>query len=198
MLRLRKPSPDTITRFLDEQRELDLTYPCVGATASDPPVGFVLDHTRVRLGEGEAVFAAAKSALESWQQFQLGWLSAWPANAALRKGEVVAVVARSIGLWWLNACRIVYVIDEELREKKFGFAYGTLPDHAGSGEERFLVEMDDEEIVWYDILAFSRPNRVLARIGYPFVRRVQKRFGQDSAEAMQQTVRSVVEMEAIA
>ena len=57
------------------------------------------------------------------------------------------------------------MIDEGLREKKFGFAYGTLPDHAGSGEERFLVEMDDEEIVWYDILAFSRPNRVLARIG---------------------------------
>ena len=76
MLRLRKPSPDTITRFLDEQRELDLTYPCVGATASDPPVGFVLDHTRVRLGEGEAVFAAAKSALESWQQFRIGWLGA--------------------------------------------------------------------------------------------------------------------------
>ena len=39
---------------------------------------------------------------------------------------------------------------------KFGFAYGTLPDHAGSGEERFLVEWDqDEGSVWYDIRVFS-------------------------------------------
>jgi len=46
----------------------------------------------------------------------------------------VAILARSIGLWWLNACRIVYVVD---KVDKFGFAYGTLPDHAGSGEERW-------------------------------------------------------------
>jgi uncharacterized protein (UPF0548 family) len=46
----------------------------------------------------------------------------------------------------------VYVIDEQ---KRFGFAYGTLPEHAGSGEERFLVEMDDEQTVWYDILAIA-------------------------------------------
>src|SRR5216683_698739 len=70
-----------------------------------------------------------------------------------RKGRVVAILARSIGLWWLNACRIVYVVD---KVDKFGFAYGTLPDHAGSGEERWLVEWDqDEGSVWYDIRAFS-------------------------------------------
>jgi hypothetical protein len=50
-----------------------------------------------------------------------------------RKGGGVAILARSIGLWWLNACRIVYVVD---KVDKFGFAYGTLPDHARSGEER--------------------------------------------------------------
>ena len=154
-----------------------------------------MDHTRVKLGAGEEVFAAAKAALESWQQFQIGWLDAWPATTPIRQGEVVAVVARSIGLWWLNACRIVYLIDEELEEKKFGFAYGTLPDHAGAGEERFLIEMDGDGSVWYDILAFSRPNHVLARIGYPYVRRVQKRFGQQSAAAMQQAVESALIIE---
>ena len=51
---------------------------------------------------------------------------------------MVAILARSIGLWWLNACRIVAVVDEDGPVKRFGFAYGTLPDHAGSGEERFL------------------------------------------------------------
>ncbi len=51
---------------------------------------------------------------------------------------------------------------------RFGFAYGTLPGHVESGEERFLVEWDrGDDAVWYDILAFSRPNHVLTRLGYP-------------------------------
>ena len=190
MLLLRKPTPDTISRFLDEQRELNYSYELVGATAAKPPADYVLDHTRIQLGSGDEVFTAAKLALENWQQFRLGWFGAWPANTPIRQGEVVAIVARSIGLWWLNACRIVYLIDEELEAKKFGFAYGTLPDHAGSGEERFLIEMDQDESVWYDILAFSRPQHPLARIGYPFVRRIQKRFGRQSAGVMQEIVAS--------
>ncbi len=193
---LRKPTPEAIQRFLNHQRELDFTYQGVGATASKPPPGYVVDQTRVNLGKGKEVFAAAKSALEGWQQFRLGWLEAWPANTPLREGEVVAILARSLGLWWLNACRIVYVIDEEIEQEKFGFAYGTLPDHAGSGEERFLIEMDENETVWYDILAFSRPQQLLSRLGYFYVRRVQKRFGQHSAAAMKSAVESALAIEA--
>ena len=77
--------------------------------------------------------------------------------------------------------------------QRFGFAYGTLPDHAGSGEERFLVEWDrKDDSVWYGILAFSRPRHLLARIGYPWVRRVQKRFGRESAAVMRRAVGAVV------
>ena len=68
------------------------------------------------------------------------------------------MIARRFGLWWLSACRIVYVVDEAEPISRFGFAYGTLPDHAGTGEERFLVEWDRQSgEVWYEILAFSRP-----------------------------------------
>jgi uncharacterized protein (UPF0548 family) len=144
-----------------------------------------VDHTRVRLGAGEATFLAAKTALEHWQQFRLGWLELVPADTPIREGEVVAVLARSVGLWWLNACRIVAMIDEDGPVRRFGFAYGTLPDHAARGEERFLVEWDRREGgVWFDILAFSRPRHWLARLGYPWVRRVQGRFGRESAAAM--------------
>jgi hypothetical protein len=86
------------------------------------------------------------------------------------------------------ACRIVYVVDEADR---FGFAYGTLPAHAETGEERFTVEWDEQDdAVWYDILAFSLPQQLLARLGYPFARRLQKRFARDSPAAM---LRAVVE-----
>jgi uncharacterized protein (UPF0548 family) len=98
----------------------------------------------------------------------------------------VAVVARSLGLWWLNACRVVYVMGEK---DKFGFAYGTQPGHAESGEERFLVEWDRADGgVWYDILAFSRPRHPLARLGYPWTRWVQRRFARDSGAAMVRAV----------
>ena len=192
MLFLRRPTAEAIRAFLGSQARLDLTYSAVGATATSPPVGYVVDHTRIRLGQGEAVFAAAKAALEHWQQFRLGWLEARPEDTPIREGQVVAILARSIGLWWLNACRIVAVVNDEGAVKRFGFAYGTLPDHAGSGEERFLIEWDrDDDSVWYDILAFSRPQHFLARLGYPVVRRTQKRFGRESAAAMCRAVRAV-------
>jgi uncharacterized protein (UPF0548 family) len=101
------------------------------------------------------------------------------------------VMGQAIGIWRLNACRIVYVVDEAGATSKFGFAYGTLPGHVESGEERFLVEWDrGDDAVWYDILAFSRPNHILPRLGYPFVRVLQKRFGRDSAASMFRAVRS--------
>jgi uncharacterized protein (UPF0548 family) len=189
MLSLRKPSAERLRDFLATQSKLDLTYPAVGATAVVPPAGYVVDHTRIKLGEGAGAFAAAKAALGRWEQFRLGWVEVWPAEAPIQAGQVVAVVARLFGLWWLNACRIVYVVSEQGPVQRYGFAYGTLPGHAESGEERFTVEWREADgAVWYDILAFSRPRQLLARLGYPFARRLQRRFARDSAAAMQRAV----------
>jgi uncharacterized protein (UPF0548 family) len=177
-------------RFIVAQANLPFTYEAVGATAETPPAGYVVDRTRVKLGEGEAVFHSASGALRRWEQFNLGWLQAWPSDTLIQKGEVVAVLGRAIGAWWLNACRIVYAVDETGPVSRFGFAYGTLPAHIESGEERFLIEWEQtDDSVWYDILAFSRPQRLSARLGYPVVRRLQRRFGRDSAAAIFRAVR---------
>jgi uncharacterized protein (UPF0548 family) len=189
MFSMRKPSGEQIQEFLAAQAKLDFSYAAVGATATQPPSGYVMDHTRIKLGDGERDFQAAKTALERWEEFRLGWLEALPSDTPIQVGQVVAVLARPLGLWWLNACRIVYIVEEDGRVCRFGFAYGTLPDHVGSGEERFLLEWDQAENgVWYDILAFSRPRHLLARFGYPYMRRVQKQFGPASAAAMVQAV----------
>ena len=188
MVSLRKPSTETVRAFLASQSGLAFSYPAVGATRATgvPPAGYAVDHTRVRLGEGEAVFAAARAALGRWEQFRLGWVEAWSPADSIEAGGLVAVAGRSTGVWWLNACRVVYVVDEPGPVTKFGFAYGTLPGHVEMGEERFLIEWDraDGDGVWFDILAFSRPRHVLARLGRPWVRRLQKRFGRESAAAM--------------
>jgi uncharacterized protein (UPF0548 family) len=189
MLSLQKPSPDTIRRFLTAQAASEFTYSAVGATAGQPPAGFVVAHTRIKLGEGEKIFQIGRAGLQRWEQFHLGWLEAWSPEMHIRPGEVMAVVARVIGLWWLNACRIVYVVDEVEPIQRFGFAYGTLPDHAASGEERFMVEWDQaDNSVWYDILSFSRARHILARLGYPIFRRKQMQFGRESAAAMLRVV----------
>ena len=83
-------------------------------------------------------------------------------------------------------------MEEDEPVARFGYGCGTLPGHLGTGEERFLVEWDREEGgVWYDLLAFSRPYHFLARLGYPYLRRMQKRFGRESAAAMRRAVRAV-------
>jgi uncharacterized protein (UPF0548 family) len=79
----------------------------------------------------------------------------------------------------------VYVVDSDDTIKRYGFAYGTLAEHAESGEERFTVEWNrHDDSVWYDILAFSRPNHWLVRLGYPYSRYLQKKFAADSKRAM--------------
>ncbi len=189
MMSPRKPSSESIRRFLTEQAKLPFSYSTVGATAGTPPLGYVVDRTRIKLGEGERVFHAAKAALQRWDHFRLGWVEAWPSNTPIQPGEVVAVMGRAFGMWWLNACRIIYVVDESGPHSKFGFAYGTLPGHVESGEERFVIEWNRaDNSVWYDIIAFSRPHHILTRLGYPFVRRLQKRFGRDSAASMLKAV----------
>jgi uncharacterized protein (UPF0548 family) len=189
MVSLRRPSTEIIRKFLASQSNLGFTYSAVGATGTVPPVGYDVDHTRIKLGKGEEVFTRAKAALRGWEQFRLGWMEAWSPNTTIETGDAVALVARQVGLWWLSASRIVYVVDEDSPIQRFGFAYGTLPDHPESGEERFLVERDRaSEEVWYDILAFSRPRLLLTRLGYPYMRRVQKRFAKASAAAMLKAV----------
>jgi uncharacterized protein (UPF0548 family) len=104
---------------------------------------------------------------------------------------VVAVQARTLGIWTLSAARVVYVLNEVEAVSTFGFAYGTLPDHVERGEERFLIEWDqDNDAVTYDILAFSQPRHPLVRIGSPLARSLQKRFARESLMRMRTAVTS--------
>lgn len=182
---VRKPSPQSLRAFLDAQARLDLSYLAVGATNATPPPGYRVNHTRVQLGTGAAAYQRACDALCQWRQLSLGWIEPWPADTPLQTGAAVALLARSLGLWWLNAFRIVYTIQEPAR---FGFGYGTLPAHVGCGEERFLVECDAAGAVWYDLRAFSRPRGLLPHLGTPWLRRTQRRFARDSAAAMLRAV----------
>ena len=182
MLRILRPGPELVREFVSTQRERPYTYEPVGCTKDErPPEGYAIDHNRQQLGSGAAAFARAVQAVRAWRMFPAPWTAIEPSDAPIETGTTVAVHVRILGLWWLNATRIVYTIDEP---RKLGFAYGTLPRHAEMGEERFFVEWLDDDTVWYDVLAYSRPRHILARLAYPLARRYQKRFARQSKASM--------------
>jgi uncharacterized protein (UPF0548 family) len=146
----------------------------------------------VQLGSGEASWLRATKAIRGWRMFSMPWVSLYWPSSPIQIGTVVAVSVRHIGFYSLNACRIVYTVEEESPIKRFGFAYGTLSQHAERGEERFTVEWNrEDDTVWYDILAFSRPSQMLARLGYPLPRLLQKKFAEGSKAAMLQSAPDV-------
>jgi len=181
----RQPSDETIRQFISTQHNLPFTYREVGATRSEAaPPGYSIDHNRIKLGDGEDVYLRAVAALRNWKQFDLGWVTIVPPNTPVEVGRTVAVQARTFGFWSLSAARIVYVIEDEAPVKRFGFAYGTLPNHMECGEERFTIERREDDSVWYDIYAFSHPQHPLVRLGYPVARKLQRRFVRDSLAVM--------------
>ncbi len=190
MFFLRQPSHDAIRRFISSQLELPFSYPEVGATAGELPAGYIVDRNRIRLGTGKEVYERAIAALRYWKQFNLGWVRMVPTETPIEVGAVVAILTRHFGFWSLNACRVVYLIDEDGPVKKFGFAYGTLSSHVERGEERFTIEWHKaDDTVFFDIFAFSRPNTLLVKLGFPLARMLQKRFARGSLLAMVAAVR---------
>jgi len=184
-----KPSEPQIRAILATQRARDFSYPDVGATRSELPSGYVTLRGRIDLGQGFPTFAQAVQALRQWKMFAVSGIQlCWP--VPIQPGEAVAVVIKHFGFWSINCCRIVYVLDEDGPIQRFGFAYGTLPEHAEKGEERFTVEWHrSSDLVYYEIVSFSRPGNIAVKMAYPLAHGLQNRFLHHSLAAVARAVR---------
>ncbi|MCC7020442.1 MAG: YndJ family transporter [Ardenticatenales bacterium] len=202
-IRLTSPPADDVRAWLIAQPDAPPPYPASGATRNAPtdgrpppgvPAGWNVDHRRVHIGDGEAVYAAAHAALLTFAPLDIGWV--WPVTTTPKPEPTTrgAMIVRAFGMVWVNAWRIVYVDDDVATAdggRRTAFAYGTMEAHAERGEERFMVEMLPDGSVWYDILAFSHPHHALARLGGPVTRWVQRRFGPASVGRMREVVDSI-------
>jgi len=85
MLTLRRPTGDQIGAFLAAQAVGPFSYAAVGGTrAGACPPRFNVDHNRIQLGSGEAVFVRAVAALQRWAMFDLEWVTlCWPSASRL-------------------------------------------------------------------------------------------------------------------
>lgn len=148
--------------------DLPLTYPEVGATAGPPPPGYTYLGYATQIGVGQKRFDDAANALMRWGMQTGAGLRIRPSSDVVTVGAVVMV---GIGFLWAP-CRVIYVIDEPTIK---GFAYGTLPGHPESGEERFVVRHDPvTAAVFAEVSSFSRPVTWWSRAAGPLLTLAQR------------------------
>lgn len=94
-------------------------------------------------------------------------------------------------------CVVAERLSDRLRDRRIRLhrSVRIRPRHAArTRRERrgcFSVEWHHEDdSVWYDIRAFSRPHQWPTRLARGFTRRLQRRFARDSLDCMQRAVRA--------
>ncbi|WP_312978412.1 DUF1990 domain-containing protein [Corynebacterium sp.] len=182
------------------QTERDLTYAqdMAGLSASihdidDHPViaerlrsgGFHhLSHSRV-IGHGAADRDRALTNLFSGRAHRVAgaplYRSGTPlsADTPLAPGDVVTVTPGRGLLTPLDSPCLV------LTAGPSSMIYGTLPGHVECGEEFFGVSLNEDGTVTATVSAFSRPGRLIARVGGALGRRIQARMASAYISGME-------------
>ena len=138
-----------------------LTYSPVGRTRTgERPPGFRYVFYRTYLGTGTDLQRRAGEAVVTFAMHR-----ATGARVTASAATAVPGVRLTVGAGPLRVpCEVVW---SSLHGDRIGFGYGTLPGHQASGEEAFFVERDERDRVWFTVLAYSRPARLLMRLGGP-------------------------------
>lgn len=153
---------------LSDLAALPLTYTEVGATAGPLPPGYHHLQKSAVIGRGRPRFEEAADEGMRWGMLRGASLRVEATTEVATVGSEVIVHLGPVRA----PCRVVYVVDEPDRR---GFAYGTLPGHAESGEERFVVRYDPAtDEVYADVTAFSRHGTWWSRLGSPLTSVIQR------------------------
>ena len=91
MFLTRRPSMQAIKQFLEDSRDLPLSYEPVGLVRSRTAAHRIDELTAV-IGHGTADFDRARTALGGWTQFDIGWVELFPPRAPVAVGTVVAIL----------------------------------------------------------------------------------------------------------
>ena len=150
---------------------MSLTYPEIGATAGELPDGYQHLHAARVVGSGRELFDRCAETVMTWGVQRGSGLLVVP-GSRVTVGAENRIGLRLGPLRTWAPCRVVYVVEEPERR---GFAYGTLTGHPECGEESFVVSIDEDGSVQFDVTAFSRPARWFARLGGPVTRLIQRR-----------------------
>ena len=160
-----------VKTVLESLADTDLTYPEQGATRGDLPDGYAHLSILAEIGEGQAAFDRAASALMHFDMHRRAGLRVEATGPAAAPG---VTVAQAVGLRLVQVvagCRVIYTVDEPARQ---GFGYGTLPGHPEIGEESFIVELTSTGQVRFALRSFSRPATAFGRATVPAGQAMQR------------------------
>ena len=160
----------------------DVTYPEVGATrdSRELPAGYRQARRTAPIGSGVSAFHRAAHGVMTWQMHRRCGMRV---NATSYRAAPGVEVTTSLGLGPLRLsmpCKVVWTVEEP---RRVGFGYGTLPGHPATGEEAFVVEIDDEGAVRFTVTAFSRPATWYAKLGGPLTVLAQDLAGRQYVSA---------------
>lgn len=153
---------------LSELAALPLTYRKVGDTAGALPPGYHRVRESAVIGHGRQRFDEAAHAVMRWGMLRGAGVRVEATTELAEVGSEVIVRLGPVRA----PCRVVYVVDEPNRR---GFAYGTLPGHAETGEELFAVRYDPTSAaVTAEVIAFSRHATWWSKVAGPLTGLVQR------------------------
>ncbi|XP_074274101.1 UPF0548 protein At2g17695 [Silene latifolia] len=191
-----RPSPENQKACLDKAGSFNYDGKYKGVTAGSvsslqkdqmlSDEGYLLNHARVLIGSGKGTYEKGKNALQNWGHFQMNWTFVEP-TTPIKSGAKFCVCVKEFLPWLMMPLQVVYVNENKSAAKvksSFSFGSGTLQGHLLAGEERFSVELDENNQVWYEILSISKPAHFLSFVGYPYVQLRQKHFAKESTNAV--------------
>jgi uncharacterized protein (UPF0548 family) len=185
MLLIYSQKQRSLQELVDRSGRASVTYVDVGGSLHGAhPADFRHDHDDRVLGQGEDVFEHAKQGLQSWGAHSSLGVRVFPRDTAVAPGSTVIVLVGA-PLSIAAPCRVVEVLDEP---RRWGFAYGTLPGHPEQGEESFVVTWADDDLVHFEIQAYSRPANRLVRLSGPIAQWIQRLGTSSYFTAMQKYV----------
>ncbi len=163
------------------------TYPDVGATRDDVlPSGYAQLQRTAVVGRGEAAFERAVAAVFAWRMQRGIGLRVRADGPPTEPGTNVVLTVGLPGLGYDIPCRVVWARTGGTEQ---GFGYGTLPGHPESGEECFVVRIDDAGTVTFTTRVFSRLASPLARLTAPVSRQVQRAAVEGYLRAIRRAAR---------
>ncbi|BDA46429.1 probable UPF0548 protein At2g17695 [Coccomyxa sp. Obi] len=204
-LSINRPDSPAVKKQVQEAERANANHKVQGITdfmSGSHLKGWNTDYDRVQVGKGKRAYTAAREFVKTWQHMGLGWVDT--NRPEVKVGEHVIVMAQVLGLLWMcNPLRIVYAREEKAympatallkasrqpactrKGMRYDFRQTTLEGHSLAGEERFSVQWcKEDDSVWYEIYAVSRPATILALASYPLTRYYQRRFRQESIAAV--------------
>lgn len=182
MLTLAAPNDDRIAELFEAAR-VQACHAVIDGALDEPPPGWWRNCGSAVVGRGDVDFEIARQCLRMWSHFPKSWAEPISDGPTV-PGQQIAVVARCIGFHVSNVCRVIDVVEHHSDDwSTFAITYSTCAGHDMRGAERFRLSWNKAtDTVTFEVVSYSKPASLLARLSLPYVRSLQRRFAVESCD----------------